>query len=157
LTDLDDEDYPPLAPTADTIPAIGEHRGVKLNHFQSPERLAAVRADIDDAYALGSPSELARFALDNSRAPEARLLAAGKVDVLADATVRERRTLDLPYSLLKVRAAVAALDSLAWLDHAIYGSMLGHHEQGAVYRKRKLTDRELVDAASGNFPKTWEE
>jgi hypothetical protein len=106
----------------DTIPTAGQYRDVPLHAGQSPGRLCAVKADIDDAFALATVEDLLAFARDVMRAPEARLLAGALLEARHAAASSNRDA--APVDLDLVRAAVAGLDSREWRDPAHYGTDL---------------------------------
>jgi hypothetical protein len=117
----------------DRIPTCGEHRGVPLHADQSSARLKAVKADIDEVYALTSLEALFAFATDLGRAPEARMFAAAKVRAAFDLAVEERRerpAIDLDL----LDAHVAGLDSLEWRSPFAYCTLGDDHER-AVERE----------------------
>jgi hypothetical protein len=64
----------------DTIPAMDFHCGVKIQDAQPQERVALVRLEIDRILAISDVHELYQIAGDASWSPEARLLAASKVE-----------------------------------------------------------------------------
>jgi hypothetical protein len=118
------------------IPTVATHRGVGIHDHQTPARISVVRAAIDRVAAMSDILELANFAADPQQPPEARLFAASKVEVEYELAAEERRnrpTVDLD----RVRATVAALDSLVWRDPWRYGSLLDH---GGVEREQPLAD-----------------
>lgn len=117
----------------DTIPTIGEHRGVPLHDCQSPERLDVVRQDIDAVHEMSDVMELFDAAGDAGRAPEARLLAAAKLEAALNLAA-ERREVRPPVDIGKVRASVAGLDSQNWRDPARYCSLLDAEHERAVPR-----------------------
>jgi hypothetical protein len=120
------------------IPTIATHRGVGIHDHQSPGRIRIVKAAIDRVAWMSDIRELADFAADSQQPPEARMFAANKVEVEYELAAEERRnrpTVDLD----RVRATVAALDSLVWRDPWRYGSLLDH---GGVEREQPLDDSE---------------
>jgi hypothetical protein len=107
----------------DTIPTSGSHRGVPLHAGQSPERLAAVRADIDRALDEADPVRLLALAGNVALAPEARLLAAARL-VAAHQLAVERREARPGVDPMLARAAVAGLNSLTWRSSTHFASLL---------------------------------
>jgi hypothetical protein len=107
----------------DEIPSNGEYRGVRLHVFQDESRLDVVRRDIDDCFALDDAAALFTFAGDICRAPEARLLAAARVEALF-AVAAERRISRPDVDLDKLGALVAGLSSLLWISSEFYGTVL---------------------------------
>ena len=73
------------------IPVVGEYRGVPLHNMQSAERIAAVKADIDQVLSLSGIADLFAFAQDVSRAPEARLTAGALITARWQLCAEERR------------------------------------------------------------------
>ena len=132
----------------DKIPTIGVYRGVGLHAFQDQTRLAVVRGDIDDAFALDDAERLFAFAADLMRAPEARLLAAARVKALFELAT-ERREVRPNVDLQLLRAHVAGLDSLRWLDRRHYGTALAPGLAPGERRPMRpyvLTDSDIADA-----------
>lgn len=76
----------------DRIPTIGTHRGVRLHADQSPERLAVVRAEIDQVFGLeGRTDELFRWVKWRPNSPESRLLAGALISAAHQVAVEQRR------------------------------------------------------------------
>jgi hypothetical protein len=109
--------------STDEIPSNGEYRGVRLHVFQDENRLDAVRHDIDDCYSLDDPAALFAFAGDISRAPEARLLAAARIEALFQVAA-ERRVSRPDIDRDRLTALVAGLSSLLWIDKRFFGTTL---------------------------------
>jgi hypothetical protein len=128
--------HPPTDP--DRIPIIATHRGIGIHSDQTPPRIRVVKAAIDRVARMSDILELADFAADPQKPPEARMFAASKIEVEYELAAEERRnrpTIDLD----RVRATVAGLDSLVWRDPDRYGTLLDH---GGVLRQRPLDDLE---------------
>ncbi len=80
----------------DSIPTIGEHRGVGLHDHQSPKRLARVTREIDTVLGVNDITLLLEIAADVTWSPEARLTAAAKLRAmheLADDQTQHRPSL----------------------------------------------------------------
>jgi len=94
----------------DRIPVVEGYKGVGLHADQSPERLAEVRAEIDQVIALeGRVAELLAWVEWRPNSPESRLLAAALVKASVEEAQDRRRT-GPAVDLLKVGAHVAGLD-----------------------------------------------
>jgi hypothetical protein len=106
----------------DPIPVVEIYRGVGLHEEQPPERIEHVKAEIDAVHALDDVHALATYAEDVSKPPEARLLAAAKIEA-AFALAAEARWTRPAISLERVQASVAGLNSRAWRDPFYYGSL----------------------------------
>ncbi|MGY3443700.1 hypothetical protein [Bradyrhizobium sp. USDA 4473] len=107
----------------DTIPIVATYRGVGLHDQQSTERLDLVRRAIDDVHDAVDIDRLLELARDPCWPPEARLLAAAKLEAMVQIAVDERAVRP-PIDLMLVRAIVAGLDSVKWRDPWHYGSLL---------------------------------
>jgi hypothetical protein len=125
-------------PDDDRIPVVGTYRGVDLHDGQTAQRLAVVKRAIKRVHRMASPAKLVSYLQDASNPPEARLLAARKVEELV-ATGRAQRAPRV-IDIEGVRAAVAALDSRKWRDPVKYCPLLEADYQHAVRRERPLTD-----------------
>src|SRR5262245_53208193 len=97
-------------PTTTPIPLIGIYRGIGLHDQQSEQRLEVVRRHIDEVFATSDVKALAAFCADLSKAPEARIFSARKIEAEYQISADERRNRPL-IDLLLIGAHVAALDS----------------------------------------------
>src|SRR5262249_917491 len=89
---------------------------------QSPERLARVRAAIDEVYASDDAQWLYAHADDFHNPAESRLLAAAKIRAqheLRAGSHESRQGIDIDM----LAAITAALDSLTWTDPAYYRAL----------------------------------
>lgn len=124
--------------TGDHIPTIGQHRGVPLHDRQSPARLAVIRTAIDDVLdRITDSAELLIYARDCANPPEARLLAAAKIEALHQIAT-DRREVRPAVDILAAQAAVAGLDSLEWRSPTHYCSDLDTRPERAVPREWPL-------------------
>lgn len=122
---------------SDALPTVGQYRGVPLHAFQDTARLAVVRTDIDAVCDTADIERLIQIAGDASRAPEARLLAAYKIEAGWEAAVadrKERPDIDLD----RVRASVAGLSSRRWADPDRHCSLLDSDNLAAAVRDEPL-------------------
>jgi hypothetical protein len=124
---------------ADSIPLIGEYRGVGLHDCQSPARLEVVKAEIDLVLGMTDPGELADYAADAMHAPEARLLAGSMAETVWEMAA-ETRALRPAIDIDLLRAVTAGLDSQGWRDPYKYGSLFDRGE--GVEREQPLPDHE---------------
>ena len=110
----------------DQIPIEGEWRGVGLHAGQTEERLRVVRSDIDAAHELRELEDMAEFAQDVGRAPEARVFARMKaLATLED--VAERRGPRSRTAVLDrqfINALARGLTCQTWQDPRAYASLL---------------------------------
>lgn len=113
------------------IPVVGEYRGVPLHNMQSAERIAAVKADIDQVLSLSGIADLFAFAQDVSRAPEARLTAGALITARWQLCAEERRARPTGVSLDDVAAIVGGLDCEYWRDPWHYCCLLDSRPPGA--------------------------
>jgi hypothetical protein len=125
----------------DMIPTVGIHRGVGLHDHQSEARLSEVRRAIDAVFNVEESRELLRIAADPRWPPEARLLAAAKLEAMFEIATDERKVRP-NFDLSLVRASVAGLTSLQWRDPKCYASLLDYGrapgEEGPVKREQPL-------------------
>ena len=75
------------------LPVHEIYRKCEIYGLQSLERVVEARHQIDVVYRMRDPRALAEFAVDGTKAPEARLLAKHKA--LATVAVRQRRSFDV--------------------------------------------------------------
>jgi hypothetical protein len=123
---------------SDAIPIIEIYRGVGLQDQQTPERLAIVRQAIDLVFAEHDFGQLFEIADDAGRPPEARLLAAAKLQAAHELAVQDREKRPL-IDLVRVQASTAGLNSLRWRHPAYFGSLLDPGPgPGEVWPKREM-------------------
>jgi hypothetical protein len=131
----------------DRFPVAGEHKGVPLFAYQSPERLTAVRAEIDEVLQTNDPHELHAFARDISRSPEARLTAVARIEAIFEVSANHREARP-QVNMPNVRAAVAGLGSRRWAHPDLHASLfdpIPPADSGQplpVRRERPLTNEE---------------
>lgn len=114
------------------LPIAGSHRGVDLFADQPAERIEGiVKPAIDAVLGIASAIGLAGYAGDARHPPEARLLAAARVEALWHLAAEGRAIRPL-VDLDRLRASVAGLDSVMWVDPERHGSLLD--STGAVER-----------------------
>lgn len=106
----------------DTIPVVATYRGVGLHDLQSPDRLDLVRRAIDNVFDQRDIDRLFEIAGDAHWPPEARLLAAAKLEAVYQIAVDER-TARPPIDLTLVQATVAGLDSVKWRHPQFFASL----------------------------------
>jgi hypothetical protein len=108
----------------DRVPIAERHRGVGIFGGQTRERIdAIVRPAIDAVSAESRIHHLVAYAADPCHPPEARLFAAARVEALYELAARER--VQRPdVDLEVVRASVAGLNSVTWLDREAWRSDL---------------------------------
>ncbi|WP_439398302.1 hypothetical protein ACRQ5Q_13650 [Bradyrhizobium sp. PMVTL-01] len=125
----------------DEIPVVEVYRGVGLHNEQSEARLAVVRRAIDKVFDVSDFDRLLEIARDVTWPPEARMLAAAKLQAVYEMAVEERRERP-PIDLVKVGASVPGLNSQRWRDPWHYGSLLdpgpGPGHPGPVKREWDL-------------------
>jgi hypothetical protein len=124
---------------ADAIPIVETYRGVGIHDAQPRRRIEeVVKPAIDVVLALEDVHALARIAEDVSRPPEARLLAAAKVEAAFSLAAEARWTRPL-IDLARVKACVAGLGSQNWRDPWFYTSLLDSSPAGPELRVRRET------------------
>jgi len=123
---------------SDSIPFQQVYKNIGIHCDQPPARVKVVKRDIDRVLKLADPEQLARIAADVSVAPEARLLAAARVEAAFDQATEDREARP-NVNLDKVRASVAGLDSLWWRCPTHYGTDAENLDR-AVRRERRLPD-----------------
>lgn len=125
--------------TADQrLPIAGSHRGVDLFADQPAERIEhVVNPAIDQVLGMASAIGLVEYAGDAQHPPEARLLAAARVEALWQLAAEGRAVRPL-VDLDRLRASVAGLDSVTWVDPWRHGSLLD--STGAADRAEPLAD-----------------
>ena len=143
------------------IPFSETYRGIGIHVFQSPHRVAVVKAAIDAILVLSGPKALLAYARDRKNPPEARLFARDKIESAWELAAEHREA--RPSSAIREQAglAVASLGSLHWIDRTHYGSHLetpagpgpgGGPSPNKVRRDRKLTEAEIEAAARAEAP-----
>jgi hypothetical protein len=128
----------------DSIGIAEVYRGVPVEAEQAPERVERVKAEIDAVHALDDLNQLVAYAASVAHAPESRMFAAAKIEVLFELCVEERR-IRPAVDLLQVRAATAGLGRKTWRDPDSHCSLLdqpGRGADGAVAREYRLEDSE---------------
>jgi hypothetical protein len=122
---------------ANKIPVVEVHRGVGIHDQQPRQRIDnVVKPAIDEVLATNDPLTLIAYCERCANPPEARLLAAAKVEAmfrLAEMERRVRPAVDLEY----VQACVAGLDSQYWRDPDSYGTLV---DRDNVRREIPLSD-----------------
>jgi hypothetical protein len=111
-------------PEDDDIPAAESYRGIRIHDWQPETRIRnIVRPAIDAVLAQDGLEALAAVAMDISNPPEARLLAAAKLEAAFNRAVeehRERPNIDVAY----IKSCVAIANSRHWRDPDRYASLL---------------------------------
>jgi hypothetical protein len=107
---------------SDTIPVTATYRGVGLHDQQSAKRLDVVRRAIDGVFDQRDIDRLFEIARDACWPPEARLLAAAKLEAMVQIAVDERAVRP-PIDLTLVQAIVAGLDSAKWRHPRYFASL----------------------------------
>lgn len=106
------------------LPSVGTYRGVPIHAFQPTDRIASVvRPAIDRVHGMSAPDDLIAYLDVQHHPPEARLLAAAKLEALWSLAAQNREVRPR-ISLEMVRAMAGSLDSLKWADPHKYGSLL---------------------------------
>lgn len=126
---------------ADQIPTVETYRGVGLHDQQSPARLETVRQAIDGVFAMADSHQLLAVAKEPVWPPEARLLAAAKLEAMMQIAADERKVrpaIDLDY----VRAIVAGVDSATWRHPRLYCSLLDHGRTEAAAKREIPLERD---------------
>jgi hypothetical protein len=122
--------------TDDAIPIVETYRGVGLHDRQTPERLEVVRKALDAIFDEADIVRLTEIAGDPKWPPEARLLAAAKLEAVFELAA-EQRAVRPPIDLENVQARTAGLASRYWRDPDYYGSLLDSNP-GGVQREQSL-------------------
>jgi len=95
------------------IKIVAEHRGVGIADRVSAERVARVRAEIDEVFTLQSqPKRLLAWLKDRHRSPESCLFAASLIEAASEAASEGRRggpSVDLTH----VRAHVVCIGHIS--------------------------------------------
>ena len=109
---------------SDQIPIVERHRGVGVHDKQSRQRIASVvRPAIDRVFAEDDPDRLFEIARNVQEPPEARPLAAAKIEASFELAADERR-IRPNVNLTLLRAHVAGLGSVGWRDPQRFCSLL---------------------------------
>jgi hypothetical protein len=131
-------------PVDDQIPIIETYRGVGIHCDQPPARVAVVKSAIDFVHTVKDPQKLEQIARDPGFPPEVRLHTAAKIEALFEMAT-ENREQRPRINLDRVRASVAALDSLWWRSPDFYASDLDPTTH-AVRREVRLPDPDFSKA-----------
>lgn len=108
----------------DMIPTVEIYRGVAVHDRQSTERITRiVKPSIDQVISMTDAVALLAYAGNISRPPEARLLAAAKLQGIFEQATEERRVRP-NFDLGFVKACVAGLSSEKWRDPRHFCSLL---------------------------------
>jgi hypothetical protein len=102
------------------LPVAEVYRGIAIYGFQSPDRVAEARRQIDVVIAMTGPRRLCDFACDATNAPEARLLAKNKA--LASLEKRQRTSIDVD----RLSAATVGIERRT----TVLGRLIGGREAG---------------------------
>ncbi|HUK07782.1 MAG TPA: hypothetical protein VLX09_07955 [Stellaceae bacterium] len=136
------------------IPVAEIYRGCPVHNAQSPQRIAeVVRPAINFVHETTDLDVLTAYCADHTRPPEARLLAAARIEatyLLAVEERRERPDVDLLY----VRACVACCDSVRWRSPTHYCSIVdtwGPSEPGADPRPGEHRTQVEADAKAAEI------
>ena len=122
----------------DHLRTAGVYRGVGIFGDQPASRIEhVVKPAIDEVFGMASAIGLVAYAGDARHPPEARLLAAARVEALWELAAENRAIRPL-VDLDRLRASVAGLDSVTWTDPVRHGSLLDN--TGAVQRAEPLPD-----------------
>jgi hypothetical protein len=121
-----------LTARGDEIPTCGQHKGVPLHALQPPSRIeCVVKPEIDHVFATDDVVELFEFACSVMNCPEARLLAASKIEAIWENRAYNREVRPQGITLELLRANIAGLASRKWIDPIYYCSMLDYPKYGA--------------------------
>jgi hypothetical protein len=108
----------------DDIPASESYRGIRIHDWQPTARIRnIVRPAIDAVLAEDDLESLAAIAMDISNPPEARLLAAAKLEAAFNRAAeehRERPNIDVAY----IKSCAVIANSRHWRDPDRYASLL---------------------------------
>ena len=130
----------------DRIPAAETYLGIEIHDQQSPERVRQVKIELDRVFGITTAEELASYAADVTRAPEARLLASAKCAALFQICADERRNRP-SVDLTEVKGSVAGLAVQRWRSPWAYCSLLDVWPPGApgpVRREQPLEPKSYV-------------
>ena len=121
----------------DAFPFVEIYRGVGIHAGQSGRRIAVVKKHIDQVLKLSSAERLVAWTENVAGAPEARLLAAAKLQA-AHRIAAETRTGRPSFDLEMVAATVAGLDGSYWSHPEYYCSMFDSDPELAAKREKPL-------------------
>jgi hypothetical protein len=130
----------------EAIPAIGRYRGVELHAFQTEQRIRdVVVPEIDLVLTMEDVGALVTFLANAEHAPEGRLLAFRRLIAPAEhaKAARQKSTLDID----RIKATVAALDSLHWADPSRYCALTDVTRPGVRLPERPLACRNALERA----------
>lgn len=118
--DFDPEALHPVD-DVDLFPSSQSHRGVRLHDFQSDERLALVRQQIDRVFELNDEvRELARMARSVKYSPEARVAAASRALAIIELRAERREGVPAGLDVDLLRSYVTGLNGRKWVHPALY-------------------------------------
>ena len=103
------------------IPIAEVYKGCEIFGLQTVERIAEAKLQIDQVYRMSAPRALAEFAVDGTRAPEARHLARHKA--MAALENRQKAPFDVEYLV----AGTIGIERRA----SQLGRLIGHRQEGA--------------------------
>jgi hypothetical protein len=128
-----------LTPRFSVIPVVGHYRGVPLHDGQSPARLELVEREIDRVLdEIDDDEELFAFLGSLYNSPEARLLAASKLEGKHDHAAESRWTRP-PFSIVDIRASVAGLVGEPYRHPYYFCSLLDIFAPGQPLPPRRET------------------
>lgn len=134
------------------FPTIGTYRQVLLHAFQRQDRIeSVVKPEIDRVYTIADPGELLTYASMSTNPPEARLFAAAKLEAIFELSV-ERRESRPDIDPERVRAVVAGLNSLEWIDPAHFCSLLDTPPDPDLQGPRDPENAAALESAKQNQP-----
>lgn len=123
-----------------SIPSQGEYRGVKIDRFQSQERVDdVVRPAIDHVMRTTDIGDLFDYLATVRNPLEARRLAGARLLTQYEQAIEDRAprpNIDQG----KVRAWLAGLDSLEWISSGYYCSDLDAEHDGADPRPAEFQE-----------------
>jgi hypothetical protein len=134
-----------------SVPFQEIYRGIKLHRWQDANRLAVVRAAVDEVHNMTSVTELVGYLEASKNPPEARTFALAKVKAI-HAVAAEGRATRPDVDLDRLAACCAGLDAVEWLCPAKYTSLIDYGWGDAVDREVPIADGELkalFDVADG--------
>ena len=132
----------------DRMPTVETYRRVGIHDFQPRERIeTVVKSAIDAVYGLGDGPALLAYAREPAHPPEARLLAAARIEAIWQLAA-ENREVRPDVKPDKARVATSSLDSLGWASPWNYGSLLEPGPApGELRSTRDAASREALDRA----------
>jgi hypothetical protein len=135
------------------IPCDHHHRGVGIQRWQNPKRVAQVCDEIDRVYAMSSVEALAAYAEDPANPPETRLFAAAKIRALHQQAEKDRATRP-SVDFDRLGAITAGLDSLTWISPTHFGTDLDPSPRSIV-REIPLDAAEIEALIGEAERKAW--